>query len=74
MSSQSSFDEAEAARRSSLPRPRSGSHIFDEPLDYGRSGLGIGAADGRIRQLQGKVADIKLKTSKRQFRDLFLNA
>jgi len=47
----SSYDEAEEARRSSLSRPRSGSHIFDEP-DYGR--ISIGAADGRIRQLQGE--------------------
>ena len=49
----SSYDEAEEARRSSLSRPRSGSHIFDEP-DHGRIGLGVGAGDGRIRQLQGE--------------------
>ena len=46
-----SVDETEEARRSSLSRPRSGSHIFDEP-ELGRAS--IGAADGRIRQLQGE--------------------
>lgn len=43
-------DDPVEAKRSSLLRPRSGSHVFDDP-DYNRSGFG--AADGRIRQLQG---------------------
>ena len=46
-------NDPEEAKRSSLVRPKSGSYVFDDP-DYSRISLGTGAADGRIRQLQGE--------------------
>ena len=36
----------------SLTRPRSGSHIFEDP-NFGTSAYNYTQADGRIRQLQG---------------------
>ncbi|XP_076810469.1 spectrin beta chain, non-erythrocytic 1-like isoform X3 [Clavelina lepadiformis] len=45
----------------SLTRPRSGSHIFEDP-NFGTSAYNYTQADGRIRQLQDEREEVQKKT------------